>query len=277
MGDYRYRNKNTGQITTFPHENARLEYLQNWETLTIDGQDTPEADPYKGPDGEFDAYGAPRSGRGNLLGSSSVGDRIEERHQVPAGTFEPKVEFTDPSKNELRGNHPDPADYHPEKHPQIITVDPSKQVEPIAGPGKRDLSAVVLEENMDLNPNARPVGLGSGDGVLSRAHPELKDSEPRRQELIAEQQGSRESGDPEAGHPEPLARPHSGDDASTDGGADNGVKQTTSKEVAGPDPDNRPSRSAAKSEWIEWAVECGADRTEASNMTKTDLVSTYGE
>lgn len=276
MGDYRYRNKNTGQIAVYPHENARLEYLQNWETLTIDGQDTPDADQYRSPDGEFDQYGAPRSGRGNLIGSSNVGDRIEERHQVPVGTFEPEVEFTEPSKNELRGNHPDPADYHPEKHPQVITVDPSKQVEPIAGPGKRDLSAVVLDENMDLNPNAKPLA-GAEDGVLARAHPELKESEPRRQQLIEEQQASRETGDPDAGHTEVQARPSSGDDYSTDGGAHNGVKETTGKEPIGPDPDGRPAKSASKGEWIEWAVKAGADRTEASNMTKTDLVNTYGE
>ena len=281
MGDYTYRNKNTGQVATYPNENRRLSYLQNWETLVKDGETTEAGHKYEGPEGEFGQFNEPRSARGNLLGSSNIGDRQEERHQVPEGTFEPKVEFTDPSKTQLPGQHPDPEDFHPEKQPDVITVDPSQQVQPKTGEGKRELRPVVLDENMDMNPAAKPLGAGADDGVLSRAHPELEGAEERRQELIKEQQdahANREVGDPEAGHPEVLGRPHSGDDASTDGGAHNDVKQTTSPEVkAEIDPANRPAKTATKDRWVDWAVECGADRAEAKDMTKADLIDIYGE
>ena len=259
---YRYYNKNNGDVVERDRKQPRFEFLQNWVRV--------ESDEHL----EELAKDNDRNGRGNLLGSSSIGDRKEPRHQVPAGTFEPTVEFTEPSVNELRGNHPDAEDYHLEKQPEVITVDPSKQVKPIAGEGKRDLSAVVLDENLDMNPNAKPIGAGAEDGVLARAHPELEGVEERRQQLIAEQQ--RESGDPDAGHTAVQERPADGDDASTKQGVTQG--QEPEGETRGePNPDNRPARSATKDAWVDWAVECGADRQEAKNMTKQDLIEVYGD
>lgn len=252
---YRYYNLNNGDVVERDRKQPRFEFLQNWVRVEDDDH---LAELQKDND---------RNGRGNLLGSSNVGDRKEPRHQVPAGTFEPKVEYTEPSVNELRGNHPDAEDYHIEKQPEVITVDPSKQVQPIAGEGKRDLSAVVLDENMDLNPNASPITGGEG-GVLSRAHPELEGAEERRQELIKEQQDGKEQGDPDAGHLAVQEREATGDDASTKKGVTQGRE---------PNPENRPARSATKAEWVNWAVECGADRQDAENMTKTDLIEVYGD
>lgn len=258
---YRYYNKNNGDVIERPRKQTRYEYLQNWVRVESDEH---LADLQKDND---------RNGRGNLLGSSSVGDRIEERHQVPSSTFEPKVEFTEPSRNELRGNAPDAEDYHLEKQPQVITVDPSKQVQPKTGENKRDLRAVVLDENLDMNPASVPVGAGAEDGVLARAHPELEGVEERRQAMIKEQQESRETGDPEAGRTAVQSRPANGDQASTDGHG-----RTTGKEVATePDPAHRPARSATKADWVAWAIECGADRQDAENMTKQDLIEVYGD
>lgn len=256
---YRYYNLNNGDVVERERKQPRFEFLQNWVRVESDDH---LAELQKDND---------RNGRGNLLGSSNVGDRIEPRHQVPINTFEPKVEYTEPSQNELRGNHPDAEDYHPEKQPEVITVDPSKQVQPIAGEGKRDLSAVVLDENLDMNPASKPIGAGAEDGVLSRAHPELEGAEERRQELIQEQQ--RETGDPDAGHTAVQERPADGDDASTKKGV------TQGQEVAqeGPNVANRPARSATKEAWVDWAVECGADRDDAKNMTKADLIEVYGD
>lgn len=252
---YRYFNKNNGDVVESEHRHTRLEFLQNWVTVESDEHlQELQAD-------------NDRNGRGNLLGSSNVGDRIEPRHQVPYGTFEPKVEETEPSVNELPDSpHPDPEDYHKDREPEVITVDPSKQVQPIAGEGKRDLSAVVLEENMDLTPGSRPIGAGAEDGVLARAHPELTDeTEKRRQQLISEQQG--EQGDPDAGHTAVQERSANGDDASTKQGVTQGQE---------PNPENRPARTATKDRWVDWAIECGSSRSDAERMTKQDLIDIYG-
>ncbi len=229
---YRYYNLNNGDVVERDRKQPRFEFLQNWVSVRDDDH---LAELQRDND---------RNGRGNLLGSSNVGDRKEPRHQVPINTFEPTVEFTEPSKTQLPGQHPDPEDFHPEKQPEVITVDPSQQIQPKTGEDKRDLSAVVLDENMDLNPNASPI-TGGEDGVLSRAHPELEGAEERRQELIREQQDGTQG-------------------------------QETAPEE-GPNAANRPARSATKEAWVDWAVECGADRNEAKNMTKSDLIEVYGD
>ncbi|MEV8623405.1 hypothetical protein [Streptomyces sp. NPDC051079] len=41
--------------------------------------------------------------------------------------------------------------------------------------------------------------------------------------------------------------------------------------LAGP-----PAKSAAKGDWVTWAVAQGADETEAEASTKTDLIDAYG-
>lgn len=262
---YRYYNRNNGDVVEYPRKHSRLEFLQNWVRVEDDDH---LAELQKDND---------RNGRGNLLGSSSVGDRIEPRHQVPAGTFEPEVEFTEPSKTQLPGQHPEPEEFHPEKQPQVITVDPSQQVQPKTGPDKRDLSMEPpTDEQLDLNPNASPIGAGAEDGVLARAHPEMEGVEERRQKLIEEQKAGQEKGDPDAGHTAVQERPASGDDASTKHGVTQG-KETAPETTEGPDPANRPARSATKQEWVNWAVECGSARSDAENMTKQDLIEVYGD
>lgn len=252
---YRYFNKNNNHVAEYPYRHARLENLQNWVRV----EDDEHLDSLQ--------RGEQLSGRGNLLGSSNVGDRIEPRHQVPDSTFEPKVEYTRPSLTELPKDRLDPEEYRKDEQPEIITVDPSKQSQPIAGEHKRDLSAVVLDENLDMNPASQPIGSGDPDGVLARAHPELEGVEERRQAMIEEQQ---EKGDPDAGHTAVQERPADGDDASTKHGV------TQGQEV-NPNPDDRPARSATKEAWVDWAVQCGADRQDAKNMTKTDLIAVYGD
>lgn len=272
MPNFRYRNKNTGQVVDLDHRNARFEFLQNWETLINNGQETPEAARYDDEGNDLDPNRLRRSDRGNLLGSSSVGDRVEERHQVPPGTFEPKVEYTEPSKTELRGQGPDVEAYQLEKQPEVITVDPSKQVQPIAGEGKRDLGAVVLEENRNINPAAEPLRSPAEDGVLSRAHPELDEADQSTPEPA-----TTEGGDPDAGHAtNPTSFPaHTGDpdEVSTDG------ESTVTSRVYNDDatPAERPSKSATKGEWVDYAVTNGADRARAEEMTKAELIEVYGD
>lgn len=159
-GSFRYFNKNNGDTVSYPRRNSRLESYQNWVTVTSDEHlldlqaDRDET----------------RSARGNLLGSSNVGDRIEARHQVDA----PKV----------------PVD------PDPVVVDAQTPPDPPADP-------VVVE-------------------------PEVEQPTP---------------------DPEPT----------------------------GPDPADRPARSAVRAEWVEWAVKSGASRSDAESMTKSDLIEVYGE
>lgn len=47
-------------------------------------------------------------------------------------------------------------------------------------------------------------------------------------------------------------------------------------EIKGPDPSRRPSKTATKAQWVDWAEECGAERDEAQDMTKQDLIDIYG-
>jgi hypothetical protein len=44
-----------------------------------------------------------------------------------------------------------------------------------------------------------------------------------------------------------------------------------------PEPVKRPYSNATKTAWIEWAVDNGCDRDKAEGMTKTQLMSEYGE
>lgn len=43
-----------------------------------------------------------------------------------------------------------------------------------------------------------------------------------------------------------------------------------------PAPAGPPAKSAAKAEWVSWAVAQGADEAEAEASTKTDLIDAYG-
>lgn len=256
MAEYRYFNLNNGHTAERDDRHPRLEALDNWVRVDSD-------DHLADLQAEFNGT---KTARGTLFGSGSVGDRSEPRHQVPLGTFEPKIEYTEPSKTQLPGQHPDPEAFHPEKQPEVVTLDPSQQVEPKTGPDKRDLSIQPpTDDQLDPNPNAKmSTGAGAPDGVLARAHPELEGVEERRQELIEGQREDRQEGDPDAGHKDPV--PMDPDVNSTDG----------KSALPGPNTANRPARSAPKAEWVTWAVECGAERSDAEDMTKQDLIEIYG-
>ena len=197
MAENRYFNRNNGDVAEFSQTNSRLDRLPNWVRVR-DDEHLAEL--------RRDNID---SGRGNLLGSSNVGDRVEARHQVPTSTRQSRIEYTEPSKTELPGQGPEAEDYHTERQPEVVTVDPSKQVEPIAGEGARDL----------------------GDDEQHAGQFKTEDAVPVE---------------------DPATAP------------------------AEPNPDNRPARTAVKSEWVDWAVECGADRDEAEDMTKADLIDIYG-
>ncbi len=229
-GKYRYFNKNNNDVVEYDRPHVRLEYLQNWVRVR-DDQHLEELT------GDQTV-----SGRGNLLGSSNVGDRIEPRHQVPDSTFEPKVEFTEPSHTQLPGQHPDPEDFHPEKQPEVITVDPSQQVQPKTGENKRELTVVDAPAPVEPAPQR----------VIDAQSDETFADNP-----------TTETGTADTTTPHPSDDP---DNASGDG-----------TEPIGPNPAERPARSATKGEWVDWAVKCGADRSEAEGMTKTDLIEVYGD
>jgi hypothetical protein len=42
------------------------------------------------------------------------------------------------------------------------------------------------------------------------------------------------------------------------------------------DDSSAPSARSSKAEWVEYAISQGADPEDASSMTKTELVDTYG-
>jgi hypothetical protein len=46
---------------------------------------------------------------------------------------------------------------------------------------------------------------------------------------------------------------------------------------AAEEPTAPPAQSAAKAEWVRWAVVCGASTEEAEAMTKADLIEKYGQ
>lgn len=169
-GSYRYFNKNNGDVAEYPNPHPRLEFLQNWVTVEDDGHLA---------DLQAEREGT-RSARGNLLGSSNVGDRIEARHQVQESPLSTTVGIES-------GPEVGPVSAGPNTDPEALPADPPQT---------------------DPEPT-----------------PEVQD-------------------DPV---PTPL------------------------------DPADRPARSATKSEWVDWAVKAGADRSDAENMTKTDLIEVYGD
>jgi hypothetical protein len=52
-------------------------------------------------------------------------------------------------------------------------------------------------------------------------------------------------------------------------------QEPTTGPVPGP-PLTQPAQNANKSEWVGWAVVCGATAEDAEAMTKVDLVAKYG-
>lgn len=102
MSDFRYRNKNTGQVVEYDHASPRLEALDNWETLTIHGQDA-------STDDLVDQFGAPRS---SLL----LGKGPERVPPPPANVGPPPAGDPDTLPPTTGGDDPDtqpPADNSP--------------------------------------------------------------------------------------------------------------------------------------------------------------------
>jgi hypothetical protein len=51
-----------------------------------------------------------------------------------------------------------------------------------------------------------------------------------------------------------------------------------SEELHAPEGDVKaPNKASSKTEWVEWATACGADRDEASSMTRLELISKYSK
>lgn len=114
MSDFRYRNKNTGQVVEYDRASTRLEALDNWETLTVDGQDTPDALKYQEDGSLVDQFGAPRS---SLLLGNNPPERVPEPPAAvgPASAPEadPKVSDAPP----VTGGDPSVPDPEPEFTP----------------------------------------------------------------------------------------------------------------------------------------------------------------
>lgn len=129
--NFRYFNKNNGHVAAYPNRHPRLEFLQNWVTVEDDNH---LADLQAANDGT-------RSGRGNLLGSSNVGDRVEERHQVQESTLSTTIGT--PSGD------PDPVDPDP--------VDPEADTDP------KDPEVVIEPDPVDPTPDPVPTPLDPAD------------------------------------------------------------------------------------------------------------------
>lgn len=55
-----------------------------------------------------------------------------------------------------------------------------------------------------------------------------------------------------------------------------GRAQAAEPEEAEPESDSKPKHVAPKAEWVDYAVTQGADRDEAEDMTKAELIELYG-
>lgn len=117
-GSFTYFNKNNGDVATYPQRHARLEFLQNWVTVEDEGHLA---------DLQAEREGT-RSGRGNLLGSSNVGDRIEQRHQVQ----DSPLSTTIGTASGIETGPVDPAVIDPESEP--TTADPKVEEKPTPDP-----------------------------------------------------------------------------------------------------------------------------------------------
>jgi hypothetical protein len=53
-----------------------------------------------------------------------------------------------------------------------------------------------------------------------------------------------------------------------------GVKEVAESSSAS---DSAPAKSAAKGEWVAWAVRCGAEQTSAEAATRDQLVDQFGD
>lgn len=117
-GSFTYFNKNNGDVATYPQRHARLEFLQNWVAVEDEGHLA---------DLQAEREGT-RSGRGNLLGSSNVGDRIEQRHQVQESTLSTTIGTS--------SGDPDPDVDDPETpvDPEVQEADPKVEEKPTPDP-----------------------------------------------------------------------------------------------------------------------------------------------
>lgn len=124
-GSFTYFNKNNGDVATYPRQHARLEHLQNWVSVES-AEHLAEL--------QADRDGT-RSARGNLLGSSNIGDRSEERHQVPA--------YTPPTPVD-----PDPPHDPPVADPVVETPTPDPVPTPL-DPADRPARSATKSEWVD--------------------------------------------------------------------------------------------------------------------------------
>lgn len=113
MSKFTYRNKNTGQVVSYPRKVPRLEFLQNWERVEEGTTEQPQVTKAPG-----------------LLGSANVGDRQEERHKVPGGTFEPVVEVQPPGSTDTPEQSTETLADPVDRQPEVIEADAYRQVEP---------------------------------------------------------------------------------------------------------------------------------------------------
>lgn len=54
------------------------------------------------------------------------------------------------------------------------------------------------------------------------------------------------------------------------------VAEAEEADPGGPELDSKPKHVAPKAEWVDYAVTQGADRDEAEDMTKAELIELYG-
>jgi hypothetical protein len=158
MSDFRYRNKNTGQVAEYDHVNHRLEHLDNWETLTVDGQDTPDAAKYQEDGSPVDQFGAPRSSL--LLG------KPEERTPPPPANVGPTSTPDTPPQDP---DTPPPAAGGDD--PQVPESDPEFAPLPPKSANKEAWVAIAMERGQMTREEAEAMTkpdlidvFGEGDG-----------------------------------------------------------------------------------------------------------------
>lgn len=84
------------------------------------------------------------------------------------------------------------------------------------------------------------------------------------------------------GEATPSAAPEEGSEAASEpetaAQEDSEAPGPKSEEPHAPAEDVKaPNKASSKTEWVEWAVACGADREEAGNMTRLELISKYSK
>ena len=68
-------------------------------------------------------------------------------------------------------------------------------------------------------------------------------------------------------------------DADEDTDTPSEIPDATENDEQEPDEEDivKPALNASQALWVDWAVECGADREEAKELTRKDLIDLYGD